>query len=87
VKKRSGNTEPFDPRKIKRSIQKAAIDAGCTIEQMAIIDKVTAGIVEESGKKDEIDTKTIRNNILNRLEQVGSSIATSWRKFEEKYKY
>ena len=89
VKKKTGKTEPFDPEKIRRSIQKAAIDAGYTLEGMAdpnLIDEVTKGIIEEAQEKKEIKTTVIRNSILNRLQKSESSIAKSWKKFEKKYK-
>lgn len=89
VKKKNGKTEPFDPEKLRRSIQKAAIDAGYTLEGMAdpnLIDEVTKGIIEEAEEKKEIKTTTIRNSILTRLETTESSIANSWKKFEERYK-
>ncbi|MGZ7068946.1 MAG: ATP cone domain-containing protein [Methanobacterium sp.] len=89
VKKRKGNVEPFDPEKVRRSLEKAAVDSGYTLKGMAdlnLIDEITKGIVEEAQTKGEIDTQTIRNSILNRLEAAGSSIANSWRKFEKRYK-
>ena len=54
VKKRNGDTEPFDPDKVKRSIEKAAIDAGYNLKGMGdlnLIDEVTKGIVEETREK------------------------------------
>lgn len=89
VQKKSGKTEPFDPEKVRRSVQKAAIDAGYTLEGMAdpnLIDEVTTGIIEEAEEKREIKSATIRESILNRLEKTESSIAQSWKKFEERYK-
>lgn len=44
---------------------------------LALIYEVTKGIIEEAGRRDEIDTITIRNIILNKLEQLESSIAES----------
>ncbi len=89
VKKRNGDTEPFDPEKVRRSIEKAAIDAGYNLKGMGdlnLIDEVTKGIVEETRNKNEIESKTIRQIVLNTLENAQSSIAESWKKFEKRYK-
>lgn len=89
VKKRNGYTEPYDPEKVKRSIQKAALDAGYSYEGLGdlnLVDEVTKGIVEEIDEKNEIESTTIRKIVLNRLENAQSSIADSWKKFEKRYK-
>jgi transcriptional repressor NrdR len=88
VKKRNGDTEPFDPEKVKRSIEKAAIDAGYNLKGMGdlnLIDEVTKGIVEETREKNEIESTSIRKIILKQLENEESSIAKSWKKFEKRY--
>ena len=89
VKKRNGNIEPFDPEKVKISIQKAAIDAGYNLNGMGdytLIDDVNKGIVAEAGEKNVIESSTIRKIILNQLETAESSIADSWKRFEKRYK-
>lgn len=87
VRKRSGNKEPFDPNKIKRSIQKAGIDAGYAIEDIVqLVDDVTDQIIEMAEQKNEINTDAIRDNVLNELDKAQASIAESWRKFDRKYK-
>ncbi len=87
VKKKSGNKEPFDSDKIRRSIQKAAIDAGYSIDEIsAAVDDVTNKILEIAEQKNEINTDAIRDNILNELDKAHSTISDSWRKFDEKYK-
>jgi transcriptional regulator NrdR family protein len=88
VKKRVGHTEPFDPNKIRRSIQKAVLDAGYTLdEKKELIDEVSGNIIEKSKEEREIDTETIRNSILVKIDEVEPSIVQSWRRFDSKYKY
>ncbi len=51
VKKRNGYKEPFDPEKVKISIQKAAIDAGYNlngINELTLIEEINRSIVEET---------------------------------------
>ncbi len=89
VKKKDGTVETFDPEKFKRAMLKAAIDAGYTLEgnvDLTLVDIITDDLEKELEGENEVDTITIREKILNRLEKVESSIAESWRKFEEKYK-
>jgi hypothetical protein len=35
----------------------------------------------------EIDTESIRDSILVKIDKIEPSIAQSWRRFDEKYKY
>jgi transcriptional repressor NrdR len=87
VVKKSGGNEPFDGEKIRKSIEKAAIDAGYSLERIKkIIDKTIEDITEEAEKSGEIDTDAIRESIFNRFEKNESSIVKSWKKFDEKYK-
>lgn len=87
VRKRSGNKETFDADKIRRSIQKAGIDAGYTVEDIAtVVDSVTDSIVEMAQEKNELSTDAIRDNVLNELDKAQSEVAESWRKFDKKYK-
>lgn len=89
VKKRDGSKETFDPEKMKRAMQKAAIDATYSLEgavDLTLIEEISEDITREAKEKGEIDTTTIREKILSRLEKMGSSIAESWKKFEGKYK-
>ena len=88
VRKRLGHTEAFDPNKIRRAIQKATLDAGYTIdEKKELINEVSKNVIEKSSEQREIDSKSIRDSILVKIEKVEPSIAQSWRRFDEKYKY
>ena len=87
VVKRDGSTETFDSEKIKRSIEKAAIDAGYTLEEVNTITKELIGeIIEEAKKNGRISTNSLKNSIFNKFEKTDSSIVKSWKKFDAKYK-
>ncbi len=87
VVKKGGGNEPFDGEKIRKSIEKAAIDAGYSLERIKnIIDETIKDITEEAEKSGEIDTDAIRDSIFNRFEKNESSIVKSWKKFDAKYK-
>lgn len=85
--KRRGYTEPFEPNKFRRSLQKAIIDAGYTLEEKdELIDEISDIIMNKVKKKSEIDTDTIRDSILNKLDKHEPDIYKSWIKFDKKYK-
>ncbi|MBZ2165993.1 ATP cone domain-containing protein [Methanobacterium spitsbergense] len=87
VVKKSGGNEAFDGEKIIKSIEKAAIDAGYSLDRIKnIIDETIKDITEEAGKSGEIDTDAIRDSIFNRFEKNESSIVKSWKNFDAKYK-
>lgn len=87
VIKKGGMKESFNTAKIKRSIEKAAIDAGYTLNEIESTTKqIINEIADEAEKKDEIDTETIKNRIFNKLEITESSIVESWKKFDLRYK-
>lgn len=87
VRKRSGDKEPFDVEKLRRSIQKAAIDAGYTLNDVSNdVDKITTKIVDMANQKIEINSDAIRDHVLMELDESNPSLAQAWRRFDEKYK-
>ena len=87
VIKRKGSIEPFNPDKIKGSLQKAAIDAGYSVEEKEdIINEVFNNIHNAIGKEKDIETKTIRACLLTELDKCEPYMAKSWRRFDKKYK-
>ena len=87
VVKRDGSKEEFDSAKIKRSIEKAAIDAGYTLEEVNTITKeITEEIAEEAEKNGMITTKAVKDSIFNKFEKTNSPVVKSWKKFDKKYK-
>lgn len=87
VIKSKGKIEPFNPDKIKGSLQKAAIDAGYTVkEKEDIINEVFVNISKKLDKEDEIKSETIRACLLTELDKCEPYMAKSWRRFDKKYK-
>jgi transcriptional repressor NrdR len=87
VIKKKGHTETFLPNKIKRSLQKATIDAGYIIEEeQDIINEVYSKINQKIDEKNEIKSETIKMSLLTKLDKCEPYIAKSWRKFDNKYK-
>lgn len=87
VRKRSGDKEPFDEVKLKRSIQKAGIDAGYTLDDIQDeVDEITVKVLEIANQKIEINSDAIRDHVLKELDESHPSIAQAWRRFDGKYK-
>jgi transcriptional repressor NrdR len=87
VLKRKGTVEPYKPDKIKGSLQKAAIDAGYSVDEKEdIIKAVFDNINKKLDKGEEIKSDTIRACLLTELDKCEPYIAKSWRNFDKKYK-
>ncbi len=87
VVKKRGTREPFDMDKIKKSIDKAAIDANYTLEEIkTLTEEIIRDITGEGEKIGELDTEAIRTSIFNTLDENESSIVESWKKFDARYK-
>jgi transcriptional regulator NrdR family protein len=88
VVKKGGTKEQFDKNKIKRSIEKAAIDADYSLEDIkTITNRIINDISEESEKIGELNTTAIKKSIFNNLEESEPSIIESWKKFDARYKH
>jgi transcriptional repressor NrdR len=87
VIKRKGIKEPFNPDKIKGSLQKATINAGYNLEEKnEIINEVFLNINKKLDNEKEINTETIRMCLLTELDKCEPYIAKSVRRFDSKYK-
>jgi len=85
VIKRKGFIESYKPDKIKGSLQKAAIDAGYSVEEKEdIINEVFANINKKLDKGGDIKSDTIRACLLTELDKCEPYMAKSWRSFDKK---
>ncbi|MGC9516215.1 MAG: ATP cone domain-containing protein [Methanomicrobiales archaeon] len=87
VVKKRGKEETFKPDKIRKSLAKATIDAGYSVqEKKDILDEVYSNISKKLDEKKEVKSDTIRVCLLTELDKCEPYIAKSWRNFEKKYK-
>ncbi len=87
VVKKRGTREPFEDDKIRKSIEKAAIDTDYALKEIKnLTEEIITDITEESEKIGEIDSEAIRMNIFKKLDENNSSIVESWKKFDTQYK-
>lgn len=89
VQKKDGKVENFDPEKIKKSMQKAAIDAGYLLEgnvDLTMVDIDINDLELELKGENQVKSDTIRQIVLDKLEKMNSAAAKAWKNFEKKYK-
>ena len=87
VIKKKGTKEPFNPDKIKGSLQKATIDAGYTVEEKKdIINEIYDYINKKLNNETEVRTETIKMCLLTELDKCEPYIAKSVRRFDSRYK-
>jgi len=86
VRKSTGKKEPFRPEKIRRSIENAIKDAGFTVtSKMKAIEHASEDAMNLAKGRSEINSKDIRDEILNDLESDVPEAAQSWRNFEKQH--
>lgn len=86
VIKKNGNREKFDSEKLKKSIEKAAIDANKKIERKSL-ENVWSGVIRNfESEKNDFESSAIRSKVLKALGKEERSVANAWRRFDKKYK-
>jgi transcriptional regulator NrdR family protein len=87
VVKSNGRAETFDGEKLKRSIRKAAVDAGLTEARTnKVVALVYKGIYPAFKGNTEVDSEELRGCILAELDSVAPAAAKAWRDFDGRYK-
>jgi len=85
VIKKSGNIEDFDPEKIKNSVFSAAKEAGYDENQSLVIaEEVLRFVLDSIVGVEQVDSNSLRDLILNKLDEDYPEIAQKWRDYEEK---
>ncbi|MGZ7210105.1 MAG: ATP cone domain-containing protein [Methanobacterium sp.] len=86
VIKRNGKKEPFNARKVRKSVENAISDAGFTMTQkMDAIEHATGDVENMAQSRNEIKTQEIRNEVVNDLEGDAPEAAQSWRNYEKQH--
>ena len=84
VIKRNGQQEPLRPGKIRRSVEEAVKDAGFTPNQKTnVIEHATQDALEMAQSREKVNSKQIRDTILNDLEKDDQQVAKAWRNYEQ----
>lgn len=87
VIKRDGSRQPFSEEKLRGSVEAAAKEAEIPAKRMKQIvgDAAREPLALAKGK-DPIETKTIREKVLARLDAIEPSVSKAWREFDQNRK-
>ncbi len=86
VIKRNGQTEPLRPEKIQKSLEEAVKDAGFSPNQKKnLIEHASQDAIQTAQKMDQIESKQIRDIILDDLERDDRQVARAWKKYERQH--
>ena len=87
VIKRSGKKEAFRPGKIKKSVEKAAKEAGMAPKNIRIlISDVVDPLIDVVKKKRVVKAVDIRKSVLRRLDRRAKSVSGAWRRYDRKHR-
>jgi len=82
VIKSSGKLMPFEAKKIKHSITRAAVDAKLTPEEInKVVSEVSNVVVRKVETKNKINSSEIKDLILSELDVLAPAVSVEWRKF------
>ncbi|WP_414469748.1 ATP cone domain-containing protein [Methanobacterium sp. ACI-7] len=86
VIKRNGKKEPFNEGKIRKSVKSAVKNAGFNPkEKVHVIEHASQDAARKAEKVDEIESKQIRDTILNDLEHDDQKVAQAWKNYEDQH--
>jgi transcriptional regulator NrdR family protein len=87
IVKRNGNIEDFNVEKLKKSIENAAIDANYEESKIKeIVESITNYVLESIKDLERIDSQSLEDLILNKLDQEYPLISKTWRDYNKQVK-
>jgi transcriptional repressor NrdR len=84
VLKRGGGRQRFSPAKLKKSIKKAARDAGASLKTKRELGSVAKEVLAKFKERKLIRAAEIRSAVLSRLSRKSRSVASAWKRYENK---
>lgn len=87
VNKRKGFQEEFQSEKLKKSIEKAAIEAGVSENEVfQIVEEISSYVFESVNDLTTVDTESLRSLILSELDKKYPAVAEAWRNYDRTVK-
>jgi len=87
VQKRKGFQEEFQVEKLRRSIENAAKEAGFPEDKVfQVVEEISSYVLESVKDLESVDTKSMRDLILNKLDEVYPEVSAAWRKYDREVK-
>lgn len=85
IKKGGKGKQAFVPAKLKRSVERAAKEAGLSSSKVKqLVKEVVEPVVVLARKKRTIKAADLRRSLLGRLERRAKKVVTAWKRFEKK---
>ena len=87
VVKRNRRRQKFDPKKLRRSIERACIEAGLSpAKRRALVEKVAQEVIAIVDEQGTVRTIVLREWILFRLDKAAPKVSRSWRDHDRETK-
>jgi ATP cone domain. len=87
IVQRNGNIEDFNVEKLKKSIENAAIDANYEESKIKeIVESITNYVLESIKDLERVDSQSLEDLILNKLDQEYPLISKAWRDYNKQVK-
>ena len=87
VLKKGGKKQAFSVSKLKKSIEKAAKDAGLPNSKIKVLVKeVAEPVIALAKKKRTVKAAALRRAILGRLDRKAKAVSNAWRRYDRKKK-
>ena len=84
VQKREGYREEFQVEKLRKSIEKAAKEAGFPEDKVfQVVEEISSYVLESLKDFESVDTQSMRNLILNKLDELYPDVAEAWRRYDK----
>lgn len=84
VIKRDGTRQPFSEQKLRSSIENAAKEAEIPANRVKqVVGDAAREPLEMAKNAKSLETKTIREKILSRLDTIEPSVSEAWREFDQ----
>ena len=87
VEKRNRKRERFEPRKLRRSIERACSEAGLqATRRKVLVEKVTREVATIVDRQDRVRSVIIREWVLYRLDKAAPAVSRCWRDHDRETK-
>lgn len=84
VIKRDGRRQELSSSKIRRSVQRAAMDAKMSASKIRELVNDVADSVIKQYKEKRVKSTELRRSILGRLDRRAKTVSSAWRRFDRK---
>jgi len=87
VQKREGFEEEFRVEKLRNSLEKAAREAGYPEDKIfQVVEEISGYVLESIADLESADTQSMRDLILNKLDELYPEVSQAWRKYDREVK-